>query len=79
VPTWTDRSERRPTCLRSFGGAFSITERLGETLWLSRSPKRDDGGGGDIEVEQLVEDDVGESLPFEAIGEHGTSRGDKRC
>lgn len=47
---------------------------------MSRSSSElDDGGEGDKDVAQLVEDGVGESLPYEvdARGECGTSR-DKR-
>lgn len=60
--------------------ASSVAGRLGEISPLSRSsPELDDGGDGDKDVAQLVEDGVGESLPQEvdASGECGPSREDE--
>jgi hypothetical protein len=45
---------------RSFGVTSSDT---GDAAWLSKfSPELEDGGDDDIDVAQLVEDGVGESL-----------------
>jgi hypothetical protein len=70
------------TRLKSFGPTSSVTDGLGDATWLSKSsPELDDGGDDDIDVAQLVEDGVGESLPYEvdASGEFGPAPGDKRC
>jgi hypothetical protein len=71
----------RSVGLRRLEAASSVTaDRLGEIIWLSRSSSElDDGGDGDKDVPQLVEDGVGESLPYEvdARGECGASLKDE--
>lgn len=74
-------SRRCSTCVKSSDGASFVTEGVTDTIWVSgSSPEFDDGGEGDTDVAKLVEDGVGESLPYEvdARGEFGSSREDGR-